>query len=159
MDFPERIVVFSLDDQRYAVSLAATERVVPAMAITPLPKAPPIVDGVFNLHGRIIPVVNVRRRFGRPSRELSPSNQFIVVRTTHRSLALLVDATEGVVAASAPEVTPPELILPGLPYVRGVLRLGDGLVWLHDLETFLALEEADALDRAVRAQEGAATAP
>ncbi len=154
MDFPERIVVFSLDEQRYGLSLRATERVLAAVEVTPLPKAPAIVQGVFNLQGRIIPVMNVRRRFGLTERPITPEDQFVVARAGGRSVALVVDATDGVVETPANAVVPPATILPELPYVHGVFRLADGLVLIHDLNSFLALDEAATLDVALSASEG-----
>ena len=62
------IVVFALDEQRYALHLLAVERVVRAVEVTALPEAPEIVLGVVNVKGRIVPVINVRRRFRLPER-------------------------------------------------------------------------------------------
>ena len=62
------IVVFTLDEQRYALHLLAVERVVRAVEVTALPEAPEIVLGVVNVKGRIVPVINVRRRFRLPER-------------------------------------------------------------------------------------------
>lgn len=79
-------VVFSLDTRLYAISLSAVRRVVQAVELTPLPNAPPIVKGVINLGGLIIPVVNIRRRFRLPERELELSDQFIVATALRRDL-------------------------------------------------------------------------
>jgi purine-binding chemotaxis protein CheW len=156
MVLSQQLVVFSLDEQRYGLDLVATERVLAAVEITLLPKAPSIVLGIFSLHGRIVPVVNVRRRFRLPQRELRPGDQLIVARAAGRTVALAVDATHGVVEVQTAGVVTPAAILPDLPFVRGVAQLPDGLVLLHDLTTFLALDEAEALDDALRATEGVA---
>src|SRR5271157_2301250 len=92
-------VVFTLDGLFYAVSLSVVSRVIRAVEITPLPKAPSIVLGVINLGGRIIPVVNIRKRFRLPERELELTDQLIVARASRsnanadggRLLALAVD--------------------------------------------------------------------
>ncbi|MGA2642043.1 MAG: chemotaxis protein CheW, partial [Spirochaetia bacterium] len=97
-------VVFTLDERLYGVRLSAVSRVVHAVEITPLPKAPPIVIGVINLGGRIIPVVNIRRRFRLPERELELTDQLVVARASRhdaqedggRLLAFVVDAVIGV---------------------------------------------------------------
>ena len=152
MTHPQRIVVFSLDEGRYGLDLEATERVLPALEVTPLPRAPAIVLGVINLHGRIIPVVDVRRRFGLPERSLSPQDRFVVTRAGGRTLALVVDAVAGVSHLQPADVVSAESVLGRLPHVAGVARLPDGLVLLHDLATFLALDEALALERALEQQ-------
>ena len=63
------LVAFALNEQRYALRLAIVERIVRMVEITPLPNAPDIVLGVVNLQGRIIPIFNIRRRFGLEERE------------------------------------------------------------------------------------------
>lgn len=141
-----RYVLFSLDTGRFALALEAVERVVPALEITPLPGAPAIVLGVFNLQGRIIPVMNTRGRLGRPQREMALSDHLIVAKAAGRTVALWVDDVAGMMERAAQEVVPADAILPDLPQVTGVLRLSDGIVVIHDLERFLSGEEARTLD-------------
>ena len=146
-------LVFTLDELLYGVRLSVVVRVVRAVRITPLPKAPSIVIGVINLGGRIIPVVNIRRRFHLPERELELSDQFIVAtirkgnayKDGSRLLALAVDAVVGVRDLSAQAMTASETILPGLEHLEGVAKTNEGLVLIHDLNTFLSLEEERAL--------------
>jgi purine-binding chemotaxis protein CheW len=145
-----QLVVFTLDEQRYALQLAAVERVVRMVEVTPLPKAPPIVLGVINVQGRIIPVVEMRSRFRRPARDIRPSDHLLIARTARRTVALALDAVTGIVEGSAPAVMTAEEILPGLEYVTGVMKLEDGLILIHDLETLLSLEEEQALDAALQ---------
>lgn len=68
-------VTFDLDDHHYALPLTAVERVIRAIEITPLPKAPLIVRGIVNVEGRIVPVVSVRKRFRLPNREIEPRDR------------------------------------------------------------------------------------
>ncbi|MEK6691433.1 MAG: chemotaxis protein CheW [Nitrospirota bacterium] len=143
-------LVFTLDEQRYALYLSAVERVVRIAELTPLPEAPDIVLGIINLQGRIIPVVNIRRRFNLPDREIEVSNQMIMSHTSKRVLALLVDVVEGIVERPEQEVILVEKILPDIEYVEGVVKLEDGLILIHDLERFLSLEEERKLEDAMK---------
>ncbi|MBA3806643.1 MAG: purine-binding chemotaxis protein CheW [Acidobacteria bacterium] len=138
-------VVFNLDEQFFALRLAAVERVIRSVGVTPLPGAPEIVSGAVNLQGRIVPVFNVRRRFGLPEGEMELSDQIIIARTHRRAVALLVDGVRGVHESPAEEVKAEE-ILPGMKYVEGIMKLPDGIVLIHDLDKFLSLEEEKALD-------------
>jgi purine-binding chemotaxis protein CheW len=146
-------VIFTLDERLYAVRLSAVSRVMHAVEITPLPKAPPIVSGVINLGGRIIPVVNIRRRFNLPERELELTDRFIVARASRsdaeegrgRLCAIVVDAVVGVHDLSQRDTTAAETILPGLEHLEGVAKTDRGLILIHDLGTFLSLEEETAL--------------
>lgn len=152
-DAPGLILKFQLDDHQYGLPLSIVERVLPAVEITPLPGAPAIVLGVFDLQGQVIPVVDIRQRFALPNRALSTQDHFIVARASnHRTVALIADAAVGVVEHRPSEIVESETVLPSLPHLRGVLRTPDGLILIHDLSTFLALDEARALDAALRAQ-------
>jgi purine-binding chemotaxis protein CheW len=144
-----QLVVFSLDEQRYALHLPAVQRVVRMIEITPLPKAPEIVLGVINVQGRIVPVVDIRRRFRLPVRDLRLSDHLLIAHAAKRTVALVVDAVSSTVEHSAQAVIMAEEILPGLAYVAGVIRLEDGLVLIHDLDTLLSLEEEHTLDDAM----------
>lgn len=140
------LVVFSLENQRYALPLSASERVVRMVAITQLPNAPGIIMGLVNFHGKVIPVVNMRRRFGLPEREPSLSDSLIIAHTTRRPVALMADAVLDVIACAAQNQIAAEDILTGVEYVEGVVKTADGLIFIHDLNRFLSLEEEDALD-------------
>jgi purine-binding chemotaxis protein CheW len=149
MTQPTQLVVFGLDAQRYALPLASVERIVRAVETTRLPNAPAIVLGAINVAGRVLPVLNLRRRFGLPEREISPQNQFLIAHTARRTVVLVVDEALGMVECPATEIIQPTQIAPGLEQLQGVVRLDDGLVLIQDLQKFLSLNEARALDEAM----------
>jgi purine-binding chemotaxis protein CheW len=144
-------VVFSLDDRRYALDLARVQRSIRVVAITLLPEAPAIVLGIIDLGGVVIPVINIRKRFDHPPRDVRLSDHLIVATTGKRTVALLVDETKGVIEISAESYAPAGEILPGLEIVDGAVKLADGLVLIHDLEHLLSLDEETAIDRALGA--------
>ena len=144
-----QLVVFGLDAQRYALPLASVQRIVRAVETTPLPNAPGIVLGIINVAGCVLPVLNVRRRFGLPEREIGPVDQFLIANTTQRAVALVVDEAQGVIEYPETEIIRPAEIIPGLEQLQGVVRLDDGLVLIQNLETCLSLDETCALDEAM----------
>lgn len=139
------LLVFKLDEQQYALHLEAVERIVSAAAITPLPKAPDIVLGILDIHGEIVPVINVRKRFRKAEKELHPSDQFIIARARSLKVALVVDAAHGVVDWTGSSNIAPDEILSGMEYVAGVTRTDEGLVLIHDLDKFLSPGEEQLL--------------
>jgi purine-binding chemotaxis protein CheW len=149
------LVVFSLDDQRYALPLARVKRCIRVVAITPLPEAPAIVLGIIDLGGVVIPVINIRRRFNHPPRDVRLSDHLIIATTGKRTVALLVDETKGVIEASPESYAPAGEIMPRLELVDGAIKLEDGLILIHDLGRLLSLEEETAIDRALSATAGA----
>jgi purine-binding chemotaxis protein CheW len=149
MTQPIQLVVFGLDAQRYALPLASVERIVRAVEITRLPDAPAIVLGAINVAGRVLPVLNLRRRFGLPEREIEEADQFLIAHTARGTVVLVVDEALGMLECLATEIIQPTQIAPGLDHLQGVVRLEDGLVLIQDLEKFLSLDEARALDKAI----------
>ncbi len=145
-----QIVVFALNDRRYGLPLSVVERIVRVVDVTPLPKAPDIVLGVVNVQGRVIAVINVRRRFRLPEREIALTDQMVIARTVRRAVALVVDAVTGVIECSDQQVVVAQDVLPELQYVDGVVKLDDGLIFIHNLDEFLSIEEEAVLDRALR---------
>lgn len=147
------LVVFRLDQLRIALPLAAVERIVRAVAVTALPGAPAIVLGVIDVEGHVLPVLNLRRRFLVPEREVSPADQFLIARTARRAVALVIDEAQGVVERGQSAFIDSDRIVPGLEQFQGVVKLDDGLVLIHDLEKFLSLDEARTLDEAMERTE------
>ena len=145
-----QLVVFKLDLQRYALHLPVVERIVPLVEITPLPQAPPIVLGVINVQGRVIPVVDIRQRFRLPERASLLSDRLVLARSADRTLALLVDAVIGVVDCSQSAWAVPDQIHPGLEYLQAVVTLDDGLILIHDIDTFLSSSEGRSLQEAMQ---------
>ena len=97
-------VGFRLGGQRYALPLEQVERALRMVAVTPVPEALPWVPGVINLHGRVMPVVDLRQRFGRPSREPHPDDRLLVVQGPRRTAALMVDSATEVLEVPAHQV-------------------------------------------------------
>jgi purine-binding chemotaxis protein CheW len=121
------------------------------VCITPVSSAPDILLGIVNLEGRVIPVVDVRRRFYLPKREISPSDRLIFARAERRCVALVADTVTGVIECSDDSLISGERILPGLRHVQGIIKFEDGLILIHNLDKFLSLEEEASLDLALAA--------
>ena len=146
-------LVFELGEQKYALRLPVVKRVIPAVEITPLPKAPKIVIGIINMHGQIIPVFNIRKRFHLPDREVRVTDQLIIADTARYTVALLVDSASGIIEYAPQEITDPGTILPVTEYVEGVVRLENDMVLIHNLDTFLSLDEARVLEQALKEEQ------
>jgi purine-binding chemotaxis protein CheW len=147
-----QLVVFELEQRRYGLRLAAVERVLHAVDVTPLPQAPQVVRGIIDVEGQIVPVLSLRRRFGLPERPIDVSDHFALARTRQRTVALVVDAVRGVVERPIADVIESDKILPNLEQVEGVIQLDDGMVLIHDLDRFLSLDEERALAQAMTSQ-------
>jgi purine-binding chemotaxis protein CheW len=161
------LLVFALDDRLYALRLAQVDRVIRAVDATPLPQAPDVVMGAVNFQGKIIPLLDARRRFGLAPREIGIDDQFIIANmtrantseaimtaasTAQRTVAIAVDAVKDVAHRPEHEITAAEKFLRPLNYVDGVIQLEDGLALIHDLNRFFSIDEDNALQAALTAE-------
>lgn len=149
MNSLNQLIVFSIDEQRYALPLSIVERVIRAVEITLLPKAPDMVIGIVNVQGRIIPVVNIRRRFGLREREIDLNDQLVIAYTSKRSIAFVADSVSGVIGIPEKEVVAAEEILPGMGYVKGIVKEDDGMIHILDIDSILSSGEIKSLNDAM----------
>jgi purine-binding chemotaxis protein CheW len=144
-----QLLIFCLDDRLYALRLSQVNRVIRAVDATPLPQAPEIVLGAIDLQGQIVPLLNIRKRFGIDDREIGVEDQFIIAATSQRTVALAVDNVKEVVERPAEQIIATQKILGQLDQMEGVIQLDDGLTVIHDLERFLSLDEQRVLEEAL----------
>jgi len=143
------LVVFELAASHCAFPLDAVERVVPMPAVQPVPGAPRVVLGAINLAGRVVPVVDLRRRLDLAARNYGLGARLLIVRTPRRTLAVPADDVTGVVEVDRLDVAPAAVVLPGLGQITGVVALPRGLLFIHDLEALLLPAEERELGRAL----------
>lgn len=149
---PVEVVVFVVERQRYALRVDAAERVLPMAAVSPLPGSPAVALGAINLHGTVVPVLDIRRRLGLPPHDYGLGARLLVARTSRRVLALPVDEVLGVRKVTTDAVVSPDDVLPGTAYLSGIAALPDGLLLIHDLDAFLSLEEEEQLAEALETE-------
>lgn len=147
------LVVFTLSTQSFALLARDVRELVRAVAIAPLPNAPALLEGVINLRGRIVPVLDARKRFGLPAKPLTPSDHFIVADTGERVVALRADRAVDLVRVDLRDVEGAGVV-PEVPYIAGIAKLASGIVLIHDLRTFLSTTEGRAVDAATREAQG-----
>lgn len=137
----EKLLVFTLSDLRCALRLSDVERILHAVEINPVPKAPEIVMGLINVRGSIIPVLNIRGLFHLPAAETTLHDQIIIARTSSRPVAILVNDVIAVSEFGEESIMAPEELYPGIEYLKGITRLKDDIVYIYDLDTFLSSED------------------
>jgi purine-binding chemotaxis protein CheW len=145
------INIFELDDGRYGISLSDTREVFRLPTISPLPKAPAVIEGIVNIRGRIVPVFNLRRRFGLAEKTPHPNEHLLLAAAGARAVAMRVDRVLGATEIAAENIDAPYQTSPGSSPFTGVAKLESGLVLIHDLAAFLQESEAAALDQALAA--------
>jgi len=141
-----QLVVFSVDGRKLALRLAAVSRVVRAAQVCPVRNAPPVVVGLLDVQGEVLPVLDLRARLGLPCRPIGVDDQFMIVHSPLRTLALVVQSVHGLVEAQLRETWEP-----WLQRFDGLAQTADGLLLIEDIETFLSAAENEQLERALEA--------
>jgi purine-binding chemotaxis protein CheW len=143
-----QILIFEVGERRYGLPAADVVELLRAVSIVPLPGAPAAVEGVINLRGKIVPVLDVRGRFRLPPRPLEPTDHFIVARADERVVALRVDRALDLLELDPADVEDARDVVPGVEHVSRIARLPNDLILIHDLRTFLSWEESAAVEEA-----------
>jgi purine-binding chemotaxis protein CheW len=145
MNAASHFLVFWLDQQRFALPVAAVDRVLQAVEVTPIPAASAPLLGVINVQGKVLPVIDLRMRCGLPVKEMDLDDQLVLVRTARRTLVLPVDTTEVIRCAPVAHVTAGN-ILPGLNSIAGLVKDEQGMIFIHDPDALLSLEDERVLE-------------
>jgi purine-binding chemotaxis protein CheW len=149
----EKIVTFRLGDELFAAEVQSVERVLRYTAPRTVPNMPDWVDGVIEYQQKVVPVVDLRRRFNLPPLEDMAGARTLVVSSAGEWVGLVVDAVDEVGAFDVKELQPPPAFFKGLAgeYLRGLLRRKDRLVILLDVDRLLSATERLALETATGA--------
>ena len=142
-----QLVTFSTGDEEFGVDILRVQEIIRTMAITKVPKAPEFVEGVINLRGKVIPIIDLRRRFGLQSKAHDKHTRIIVIEINTMIVGFVVDSVSEVLRIPTSTVEPPPPVVAGLEseYISGVGKLEDRLLILLDLDRLLSRADIDAL--------------
>ena len=138
-----QVVVFSISKEFYGVPIAAVQEIVRVPEVTSVPDAPDFFEGVINLRGKIVPIVDLRKRLRLASSGRTKSSRVLVAENGGRVIGLLVDAVSEVRRLPADAVEPPPEIISavGIEYITGVAKAGERLIIFLDIKKILSFEE------------------
>ncbi len=139
----EHVVIFRLADEYYGLDIQTVQEIVRMQAVTSIPGSDFWVEGITNLRGRVVPVIDMRERCGVEAGDYTAETRIVVVNSTKGLAGLIVDAVSEVIRIPGEQVEPPSTIVsvPANTYLRGVAKLEDRLVSLVDLEGVLSSGE------------------
>jgi purine-binding chemotaxis protein CheW len=141
-ELTEHLVTFYLADEEYALDVRVVQEIIRLTETTHVPRAPGFIKGVINLRGRIIPVIDLKRKLELGEVEPSRLARIVVVKLRDRLIGLLVDGASQVlkIPVSAIDAAPEEIMDVNITYIRGVAKLDTRLIILLDLYKILAME-------------------
>jgi len=150
----EQLVVFQLANEYYGVDIGAVSTIIRMQDLTAVPQTPNYVEGVINLRGSIIPVIDLRKRFCLAQNSITKSSRIVVVEANGMMVGMIVDAVAETLRISSDMIEPPSCIIASVEsdYLRGIAKDGDRLVILLDIDMVMSGKEIDSIIRNQRQQ-------
>ncbi|GIV64405.1 MAG: chemotaxis protein CheW [Chloroflexota bacterium] len=142
-----QLVVFELENEKYGVDIASVEGIIKMQEITRLPHAPEFIEGITNLRGTIVPVVDLRTRFGLPRKEPTRDTRIVIANMDSSKVGIIVDAVTQVIRVAEDKIEPPPQMSVTInsAFIKNIAKLESELVILLDLGKVLSTEEREAL--------------
>jgi purine-binding chemotaxis protein CheW len=142
-----QLVSFNIGEEEFGVDILKVQEINRMVDVTCVPNTPEYVDGIINLRGKVIPIIDLRRRFGMARKEKDKNSRIIVVELNSRVLGFVVDAVSEVLRIQKSVTEPPPPIVAGIKaeYITAIGKLEDRLLILLDLERVLSTEEHEEL--------------
>lgn len=142
-----QLVTFKIGEEEFGVDILRVQEIIRMMPITKVPNAPPFVEGVINLRGKVIPVIDMRRRFGMVAAEHDSHTRIKVMNLGDKTVGFVVDAVSEVLRIQESTVEPPPAVVAGIgsEYMRDVGKLENRLLILLDLDKLLSEQDKELL--------------
>ena len=134
-----QLVTFNLGNEEYAVAILKVQEINRMKEITRVPNAPPYVEGVINLRGKVIPVVNLRSKFGLDNKENNEQTRIMIMDVQGITMGLVVDSVSEVlrIPSSTVEPTPPMASNISAEFIKGIAKMDERLIILLDMDRLL----------------------
>jgi purine-binding chemotaxis protein CheW len=145
-----KVIVFALAHEEYGVEVDKVRTIERMLPMTRVPKTPAFVKGVINLRGVVVPVIDLRGRFGLPEKEYSDNTRIIIVSIKDMEVGMIVDSANDVIDVDTDLIETPPEIVGGIQakYLRGVAKVGEGrLLVILNLEEVLNKQEIVQLEQ------------
>lgn len=142
-----QLAVFMLEDQPFAIDIMKIKQIIRPLKITRMPKSPAFMEGVINLRGVVIPVIDMRKRFGMPSRAGEKETKVIIASVERKIVGIIVDDVTEVIPVPRTEIQPPPRVIKGVEsnYLHGVCRHRDEILMILNLDEILSADEKISL--------------
>ncbi|HZO87208.1 MAG TPA: chemotaxis protein CheW [Chthonomonadaceae bacterium] len=143
----QQLVAFCLANEIYSIDIALINEIIRLQEITQIPRTSPDIEGVINLRGKIVPILDLRRRLGLPAAEPTATTRIIVVEIADCTVGLIVDSVTGVLRLPESNIEPPSELVSDLnaDYIRGVGKTESALILLLDMPRVLHIQPKASL--------------
>jgi len=145
-----QLISFKLGEEIYGIEITKIREIIRIGQITQVPETPHYIKGLINLRSTVIPVIDLRARFGLPEGELTDDGRIVVLNVGNRTIGIIVDAVSEVLRVTGDQISeaPPTVASLGNKYMIGLVRLEEQLLILLDVDRLFGEEETAAIDAA-----------
>ena len=144
-----QVVTFALANEEYGVDIAQVQEINRMVAITHVPRAPQFMEGVINLRGQLIPIIDLRARFGMSHAERTKNTRIVVTEIGSKRVGMVVDSVSEVLRIPVEQIEDAPDLVAGVEteYIRGVGKVGDRLIIMLDLTRVISGTERVELQK------------
>ncbi len=143
LDGLTQLISFMIGKEEYGLEILTVKEVIRIREITRIPKAPVFVKGIINLRGDVIPIIDLREKFGLEIQEYTTMTRVIIVEVDGKSIGMVVDSVSQVIRIEKDQVEPPPPLIGGISaeYLRGVGKIGEKLIIMLNIDKILTVDE------------------
>jgi len=141
------IIIFTLGEKEYGVDIKQVLQVIRTIEIVPVPDAAVFVEGVINFRGRVIPLVNLRKKFGIAEEGAKRGARIIIARLAGHIIGFLVDSVSDVVRIEPGLISSPDEVLKDAAYLAGVAKINKKLILMVDIEKVLSAQDRGSIGK------------
>lgn len=146
-----KIIIFKILEKEYAINVLNVIQVVRRRPIITVPEAVNFIEGVIAWRGKVVPLVNLRKKFASAASDFAPASRFIITKVKEHNLGIIVDSVTDVLTVSDESVEAPDEVLKDALYLEGVIKFNQRIILLIDIEKLFSQEEESSI-KGVHAQ-------
>ncbi len=149
------LISFKCGNEVYGVRIDKVKEIIRYSKTVPIPKAPDFIDGVLSLRGMVIPIIDMRKKFGLPP-SLSPKTRIIIIQVEGRIAGIIVDEVKRIVKVRKEEIQPPPEVAKGIgsEFLEGVCEDEEGILFLLNMDKVLTTKEKIILEESLKKKSG-----
>src|SRR5690349_22899894 len=144
-----QIVLVRVRGEAFGLLASNVAEIIRAVAVSPLPGSPPVISGVINVRGKTVVVIDPAVRFGKPEIAVRPDDNFVLVDTATRTLAVRVELAEDLIEVDDAGITAAKAASSSVDKIHGVAAMPDGALVIYDVSAFLSQAEDEAVTQAL----------
>ena len=144
------LLIFTIDNQQYALPCQNIIKVINSVYITPLPTSNQKIRGIINLHSEVIAILDIRFLMGLPEKEMTLTDKIMIIQTPTRKLGFIVDSVEGIETIDNDKIASMKDIVTSSTIYRGTANFKDKLILVYDNDSFLNISDEELLKEALK---------